>query len=231
MPKPMKTFLPSLTVVGALLLGVAGNLHAQPYAYAQPSPYDATRFYVNADVGGSLLQNLKIKNFAANISFEPGARGDFSVGYNIIGPMAVEFETGSIWNSLDGPNRQALFPGCDRVDLFQVPFLGNLVFRVPLQCGLTPYIGAGLGGVASTLEVRFPRDQGFRHHESDTDFTFAYQGMAGLKYAFASNMEVDVGYKFLGTLDHSWFDTNPFLITQTRPTYSHSILASFTYKF
>jgi OmpA-OmpF porin, OOP family len=232
----MKTFLPSLTVAGALL-GVAGNIHAQSNAYpqtygnAQSTAYDAGRFYVNADLGGSLLQDVTIKNLGTKVSFEPGVRGDVSFGYNVIGPMAVEFETGSIWNSLDGANRQMVFPGSEHVDLYQVPFLGNMVFRVPLKCGLTPYIGAGLGGVASTLDVRFPETFGFHRHESDTDFTFAYQGMAGLKYAFASDMEVGVGYKFLGTLDHSWFGGNPFLVTETKPTYSHSIMASFTYRF
>jgi OmpA-OmpF porin, OOP family len=226
----MKTALLCLAV-GAMLSAVNGN--AQLLAYEQSATDQAGHFYVSVDLGGSLLQDVTVKNLGIKASFDPGVRGDFIFGYNITDPLAVEFETGGIWNSFDSSSRRVIFPLVEHADLFQVPFLANLVFKVPLQGGFTPYIGGGAGGVASTIELSNDHNFGFNnhHHESDTDFTFAYQGMAGLKYSFAWNMEVDVSYKFLGTLDHSWFGGNPVFVTETGSTYSHSLLASFTFRF
>jgi hypothetical protein len=40
-----------------------------------------------------------------------------------------------------------------------------------------------------------------------------------------------VGYKFVGTMNHTFFDGDPNLNTHTGEIYSHSILASFTFNF
>jgi len=186
---------------------------------------------MNADVGGSLLQNVDIENLGARVGFNAGTRVDFSFGCNIVKQFAVEFETGVIWNSMHGSDAMIISPAADNADLFQVPLLVNLVFKAPLKCGLTPYIGGGAGGVISTLQLSNGSSDFFDNSISDTDFTFAYQGFAGLKYAVAWNLEVGVGYKFLGTLDHRWFGDDPNLYIHTTPTYSHSILATFTWRF
>jgi opacity protein-like surface antigen len=191
------------------------------------------RAYVHVDLGGVLMHDTTIKNLGLGgfkASFNPGVRGDVSIGYNFIPQLAAEFETGTIWNSLDSRSRRVVFPGTDEADLFQVPFLANLVFRIPCHNGFIPYIGGGIGGVASTFALHAD-NAGFHAHANDTEFTFAYEGMAGVKYAFASNMEVDVGYKFLGTLEQTWFNNNPNLITRADPLYSHSFLVSFAYRF
>lgn len=240
--KNMKTILRCLTAASsALLIGSATvqaqnpNLNLYPNAPYQNAPYYQTQtspFYLNADVGGSLQQSMSLKNLGARIGFNAGTRGDVSFGYNIINQLAVEFETGFIWNSINNSGPQIISPVADRADLYQVPLLANLVFKVPLRCGLTPYIGAGAGGDVSTLQLtRGSFDDSFDHHRSDTDFTFAYQGMAGLKYALGWNMEVGVGYKFFGTLDHSYFGDQSDLYVHTSPTLSHSILATFTWHF
>jgi OmpA-OmpF porin, OOP family len=177
---------------------------------------------------------MKIKNSSQDLSFDPGFRGDVTFGYRPAPPVSVEFETGIIWNQARTNNALLLAATGGRVDLYQVPFLANLVVRTPSLCGFSAYFGGGFGGVASTLEASQFEEQGefeFRRHTSDSDFTYAYQGMAGLKYSITANMDVDVGYKFLGTGDHSWFGGDPNLSTQTKPAYSHSILASFTWNF
>ena len=64
---------------------------------------------------------------------------------------------------------------------------------------------------------------------SSTDFTFAYQATAGLKYAINETMEVGIAYKFIGTTDHSWSANN--VNFDTDGTMTHAILANFTWKF
>jgi hypothetical protein len=55
--------------------------------------------------------------------------------------------------------------------------------------------------------------------------------MAGVKFTLNRNMEVGVGYKFLGTPPHTWFRDDPNLYTRSGQMFSHSILATFTFNF
>jgi opacity protein-like surface antigen len=227
----MKNSAYRLITASTLLLAAAASARAQyaPYRYSY-QPYSYGPFYVTGDLGGNLMQDLHVKNGGSSVTFDPGTRADLSFGWQIFPPLAVEFETGVLWNSLNPVNLNVL-PAVQNAGLYQIPFLANAVGRLPLRGGFSAYAGAGAGGVADELDLRQDFGPGFRHHASDTDFTFAYQAMAGFKYAFAPNMEVGVGYKFLGTLDHSWFGGDPNLAVEAGPTYSHSILASFTARF
>ena len=233
----MKMTLP-YAVASAVLFAATAHIHAAPYApnpYPEEPYYTRGPFYISADIGGVILQDTTAKNAGAKIAFNPGVRGDLTFGYQIAPPIAVEFETGSIWNSLSTQNGLYISASGLNVDLFQIPFLANLVFRLPPRNGFSAYIGGGVGGVASQFDVSNPNDNGgffnSENHITDTDVTFAYQGKIGLTYSFNPNMEVGVGYKFLGTLDHTWFKGDPAFFTHTDPIYSHSFLASFTWKF
>lgn len=217
----------------AALLITTTNVRGQYYrgyqSYSQPGP-----FYLNVDFGGALLQDVTVKNSGGELSFDPGTRADFSFGFRFAPQLAVEFETGVIWNSVGRSNGVDLASMDERADLYQVPFLANLVCQLPLRGGFSAYVGAGTGGIASTLYLRHRETIGgfdFRVHDQDSDFTFAYQAMAGVKYSLGWNMEVGVGYKFLGTLGHTWFKDDPTLETRTGNVYSHSILATFTWAF
>jgi opacity protein-like surface antigen len=228
----MKAMVPCAAAIATAWLISTTNVQAQYYTGYQP--YYPGTFYLNAEIGGTLLRDLNVKNTGTRLSFDPGSRVDFSFGYNIVPQVSVGFETGVIWNSVDRANGVSLSSMDERADLYQVPFLANLIFRAPLPGGFSAYLGAGAGGVASTFDLRQDQVIGgteFRFHDRDSDFTFAYEGMAGLKYAFGWNMEVGVGYKFMGTLNHTWFEGDPNLETRTGHVYSHSILATFTWGF
>ena len=184
--------------------------------------------YFNLNVGGVIQQDLKVKEAlglpvsGGKITFDPGFRFDVSGGYSFYDTVRVGLETGWLYNSINelksggltlSPN--AAF-GSD-VSYWQVPILGNVIFTPPTRSIFRPYIGAGVGGVASIIEGSAIN--------TESDFTFAYEGIAGFAFAIAPQMDFGVGYKFLGTLDHT-FDT-----IKTREAYSHSILASFTFRF
>jgi opacity protein-like surface antigen len=78
-------------------------------------------------------------------------------------------------------------------------------------------VGAGAGGVASVIAGSTI--------DTESDFTFAYEGIAGFAYAIAPRIDIGLTYKFLGATDHK-FDS-----IKTGETYAHSILATFTFKF
>ena len=184
------------------------------------------QIYFNGSLGGALQQDMRVKNAGGKVGFDPGVRFDYSGGFNFSRNFSGELETGVIANRLDTFNGVSLSSMGQKGYLTQIPLLANLIFRAPLQYGITPYIGVGAGGVASTLYLRQPGDRG-----SDTDINFAYQAMAGVKWALTPNLELGVGYKFLGTPPHTWFQDDPNFYTRSGKMFSHSILATLKFSF
>jgi OmpA-OmpF porin, OOP family len=213
----MNKLIRSLTVAGAAALFATSAGQAQIMVDG---------YYVKADLGPSFMQSIHYKNAPGHIDVDPGIRGDLIFGVNFNRFLAGEFELGSLANSLDTSSGQISAIAYD-ANLYQVPILGNLIFKVPLGAGVTPYIGAGAGGVVSSLYLRTVG----HYWAYDTDFNFAFQGMAGVDFAINPKMTVGVGYKFLGTLEQTWFGDNPALTVHADNLYSHTVLASFTFKF
>jgi len=200
--------------------------------------------YVKFDIGGTIQQDLKIRALDgitapnSKFTFDPGARFDFAAGYNFNEALAVEFEVGMSYNQVDeirlfgtalpriepeplffGPDDEDGFRGRG-LGFYQVPLMINVIYTLPLDSRVRPFIGAGAGGIASVFE-------GDRDH--DSDFTFGYQGQAGLTFLLNPHMDIGVVYKFMGALPQRFrFE---FGDVQTDPTYSHSILAAFTFNF
>lgn len=201
-----------LCAAGAISMACASNVSAQ--------------MYVNGEAGVSLLQDLGIHVYGIRESarFTPGIRGGISVGYNFSDRFAAELQTAAIWNTVDTINGSPPSDNGVTIDLYQFPVLANLIYKTPVKRGFSGYLGAGAGGVATIFDAA-----DFSGDSSDSDFTFAYQGMAGVKYQVASNVDVGIGYRFLGTLDHHWTVTGTGL--STTALYTHSIMATFTLKF
>ena len=246
----MKSTFPLLATACAALLVGAANVQAQYSSDVNPAPaprpgprpgygpgpgdvYYAPYFegplYAGVELGGTLMQDMHVKNNGSKIDFNPGTRFGFNFGAYVAPPLSFEFETGVIWNSIHRDGNQPLTANGHDAELYQVPLLVNMVLHIPLGGGCQAYIGGGGGGVVSDLYT-----QTGNHHDdysADSDVTLAYQAMAGFKWPVARRMEVGVGYKFMGTMDHTWFNGDPVLFTHSSPAYSHSILASFTFVF
>lgn len=208
----MKAKILCLCAVGALVACVSN---------AQTSPW-----YVNGEAGVSLPQNFGLRSAGVELDtkMNPGVRGGISGGYNFSDQFAGELETGVIWNSVDSLSGVSLSRVGANIDVYQIPILANLIYKTPVKDGFSGYLGAGAGGVTTLFDVRQAGQD-----ENDSDFTFAYQGLAGIKYQIASNMDVGLGYKFLGTLDHHWtLGGSGF---STTALYTHSIMATFTFRF
>jgi len=190
---------------------------------------NAGRFYIGGGTGLAMPRDITVEDrtagtpIRAKTRFEPGPRLDVSVGYNFTEHWAAEFETGLIFNSSKGSQTLSLTSG-DQF-WFQVPLLANLAYKIPTRVPLKPFIGAGVGGIYTTVQ----RDDhiAFFGHSVDHDLVFAYQASGGLRYQIGEKAELGLAYKFTGTLDHN-FDR---ISTTTSGNLIHSLLLSFTFRF
>lgn len=180
-------------------------------------------FYLNVDAGASMIQDVNIKG-GNTIELNPGARIDGAFGWQFSKPLAVEFETGITLNSVDKIGGVAVSSYGGSADLYQIPMLVDLVYTPPIQGKIKPFLGVGGGGIATVADMQTPLG-----NLNDTDFTFGYQAIAGVRGALSKRAEIGLTYKFMGSLDHSWSSGGVAL--KTDAMFTHSLLLSFRWKF
>jgi opacity protein-like surface antigen len=192
------------------------------------------------DVGVTKLQDLNINQIngrdlpyligpgttldKAIYKFNPGIRVDLSARCRFTDSLSLGLETGFIYDSVDKRERSLTIFGTPLTQqasvsnegIYEVPILADMVYRFPTTGRLKPYVGVGLGGAVTILDVPEP---------TQSDFTFAYQGVAGVSVDIAEQWDMGLGYKFLGTLDHD------LGIFKTDPTYTHCVFVSWTYRY
>lgn len=198
-----------------------------PAGYSLPPP--GGKWYLGMDAGVAFQQDVTLSDTAGdreNVTFDPGARLDFDLGYNFTKNWATELEMGLIINQV----KHSAFLGTDfmEVDFVELPVMLNVIYTQPLGRHFSARIGAGMGGAFSNYSNEFGGTT-----ESDT--AFAFQGVAGLGYAINARWDLAVTYRFLGTTQHdvgSGWDSqgNP---TQFKSdgTLTHSVLLMLTCKF
>lgn len=200
---------------------------APPAGYYMPSP--SGKLYLSMDAGVALQQDVTLSDTigdSENVTFDPGARLDFDFGYNFTTNWAAELEIGLIINQV----KNSAFLGTDLmgVDLVELPVMMNLIYTQPLGRHFSAYVGGGLGGAFSDYSNEFGGTT-----ESDT--TFAFQGLAGLKYAINERWDLGVTYKFIGTTEHDvgsgWDSQGNPTEFKSDGTMTHSILVALTFKF
>lgn len=210
-----------LTTAGASLLLIAAGSHAESFA---------DKLYLDVNVGASVQQNTDITfsdlGNSGDVQFDAGFRGELAVGYNINRHFAAELESGVIWNSISSIGGNNASSEGYHADIYEIPTLVNFIYR-PLHGKFQPYIGVG-AGVATTIfdssNIPF-----YSSNFSATDWTFAYQGEIGFKYALCPSADLGVAYKFVGTTGHDWSDSGYEL--KTDGTMAHTFMVSLTWKF
>jgi opacity protein-like surface antigen len=75
--------------------------------------------------------------------------------------------------------------------------LANAYVDLGTYHGITPYIGAGIGGAHVKWDTLVNSDDdGDFYHEGGKGWRFAYAAMAGASYCLTGNTKLDVGYRF-----------------------------------
>jgi hypothetical protein len=190
---------------------------------------DSGAIYIHADAGPLFLEPVTFRFYGAHVigDFKTGARGDIAIGYNLSDSFALELETGALWNRWDTAGVRTTLP----MDLFQVPVLGNAIYKIHLNNRWTADFGIGAGADVATL-VYTSETIGLSAVTATrayTDVTFAYQAQAGMAFALSSNADVDLGYKFFGSFDHHWNFEGEGVSSDA--VFTHALLLSFCWKF
>lgn len=80
-----------------------------------------------------------------------------------------------------------------RAKISSVSVLANGYLDLGTWYGLTPYVGAGVGGaLVKVAEVRGPLASA-----GDSRWNFAWAGMAGIAWTVAPNVQIDFGYRYI----------------------------------
>jgi opacity protein-like surface antigen len=222
---------PLISRIAMMTMGLAGCVALQ----AQNAE---SKWYFRGDLGASLAMETDVKQFlgpvsGAEVDFDPGLRLGVAGGYRITPWLAVELESGALFNSVNELSGESI-----DASLMQLPFMGNLVVQCNNFDRLVPFIGLGAGGVSSIFDIdeRFAGSGGtLRIEGTDADLVFGYHAFAGLRYEFNDRMGVGLIYRFMGTQGASWEVEDAFgaddLEIELDDLFTHSISVVFQLHF
>jgi len=201
-----------IIIAGAVAFALANTvscLHAQqswPYYYdtayygTMRGRYDlpppSGKVYPSFDIGAAFQQDITLSDpmgDSEQVTFDPGARLDFDFGYNFTTNWTAELEIGLIVSQVK--NSSILGTDFMEVDWVELPMMINVIYTQPLGHHFSAYVGGGVGGAFSDYSNEFGGT-------TASDTTFAFQGLAGLKYTINDRWDLGLAYKFLGTTEH-----------------------------
>jgi outer membrane protein OmpA-like peptidoglycan-associated protein len=192
----------------SLLLGAAASL-------ALASAANATTingWYVSLEGGGNWIEDWDHTyafpgTVPASASFDTGWAVLASVGYGFGGGWRAEFEAGYRDNEGDG-GTFTLTPFPDSLlswDVSEVSLMMNVLYDIPLTERMSLSLGAGAGADFAMVDHNF-----FGLPVEDDNWSFAYQGIAGLNYAIGQQTDLFVNYRYFRATEPE-FDFSPVL--------------------
>src|SRR5579872_2065989 len=241
----MKTL--AALAVGAMALGLASTANAQTGWYLSPEggvvlmqdpTTDITFPSINRNITNLNLSSvLGDPQFKANmntgwaVGLAAGYSGLFIPQFRVEGEVA--YRDNSVNNITESPPVAPCFSkGCPGTgDVSSLAFMANGYYDFLNSSAFTPYIGGGVGvaqvsgnsvGITSPVHFTF----------SKSDWEFAYQGIAGVRYSFNPNWSVSVDYRYFATLDPkftlSFGGTNH---SQSTQYHTNNIMVGLAYHF
>ncbi len=125
-------------------------------------------------------------NNQGNASFDTGWAVLASVGYAFEGNWRTEFEVGYRSNNIDAITSDGVLQSSTG-DLWEGSFMVNALYDIRLGDRLGLSLGVGAGGDFADLSL---------NGRSDDEWTFAYQGIAGLNYAIGQRTSAFINYRY-----------------------------------
>lgn len=194
--------------------------------------------YFKADAGGNVTEDIKLLEFfgpvtpGSKVKLDPGVRFGLTAGYDLCDWFGVEGEFGVFANRIS-----AITDATRRDDAYfeNAPFLVNAKLHLPTWYRVSPYVGAGVGGSVSVLDVDHLTINDVTLHGSDADIVFAYQAFAGLRFMINKHMGVSVEYRYFVADAPRWTADETFgtATDQVRfgHAYTHSASVAFDWRF
>ncbi|HUK10218.1 MAG TPA: outer membrane beta-barrel protein [Stellaceae bacterium] len=201
----------------ALLVGVAA-LVAVSAAHAQQTP----GWYVGLEGGwngvtgasSSFSTGGSTTSFTAHSS--SGFAGGLTLGYEW--PFNVRLEGEATlrrndYSNLTTPTTAGTLPLSGNT--VSMALMGNVLYDFLPHTAWTPYLGFGIGGAAFTVNSLSAPALGIPS-TSATLWQFAYQGIAGVKYALSPTVSINLDYRYF-TMPNATFMTGA--VTQLKSQY------------
>lgn len=185
------------SVFRACIPGLAlAVLLASPALAQQPGPQG-----LYASVSGSLVLPQDLKGQSDKLEFENGFGVNVMGGYrfgNFLAELEVGYRNAEVEEMVVDGNATRLSGSDVSIDFTAWSFMANSYLGLPLDWGLTAYIGMGLGLALTEVEAS-EAVQDLQLAGAGTDTAFAYQFMAGGAYALTDAVELFAGYRFVGS--------------------------------
>ncbi len=194
--------------------------------------------YFKADAGGNVTEDIKLNEFfgpvtpGSKVKLDPGVRFGLTAGYDVCDWFGFEGELGVFANKIT-----SMTDATEVHDAYfeNAPFLVNAKLHLPYWYRLSPYVGAGVGGSVSILDVDHVTINGISLHGSDSDVVFAYQAFAGLRFMINKHMGVSVEYRYFAADAPSWTADETFGTVSDKVkfghAYTHSASVAFDWRF
>ena len=165
---------------------------------------ELTPFYVRTGVGLSFITNVDYPDFGINstVNMAPGFATGVMLGAQFHEYIAFEIEGGLLYNSVYSNSTGGLtatdLTQVTNVQLFQVPMMGNFVFRTdPLGATRIRLVaGGGMGGIFRQVFIT-----GSPNDVTRSQTLSAFQGFGGVQInPGAPDLMVDVQFRYLNSI-------------------------------
>ena len=165
-------------------------------------------FYIGGSAGVNFIEDTSLKQFpgvdttGSKVRFDPGFAFSVRGGFRFCEWFSLEGETGMHANSIRS------ITGADRLDanVYQIPVMANAILTLPTRSFVTPFIGAGAGGVDSVIDINRLRVQPNPNtlRGDDSTFTFAWQAFGGLQFDITERLSLGVMYNYRAVQSPKW---------------------------
>ena len=167
-------------------------------------PNALTPFYVRTGIGLSFVTSVDYPDFgiSGNVPMQPGFATGLMLGAQFHDNIAFEIEGGLLYNSvyqnqLEGISASQMSQ-VTNIQLFQVPMMGNFVFRTdPLADSKIRLVaGGGAGGIFRQVFIT-----GSPNDNTRSQTLSAFQGFGGIQINPGEpDLMVDVQFRYLNSI-------------------------------
>ncbi len=194
----------------------------------------ADGWYFSAGTGVNYVPDRKLTNSVAGVnptkdSTDIGMVITGAVGYSFDAiPIRVEGEFGWRDNANDKVSTPMFGSSAAGGDIMPLSFMANVYYDFDTGTPITPYIGAGVGGVDLMTKIA----QGGTTIVDDSAIGFGYQGIIGAAYKINEALSLKADYRYLGTTDVSFSNSPGVGAGTAKMSYkSHAVMIGFIYRF